>query len=121
VGLIDFDLAGPGSALWDVAAAIRLWAPLRPDPDIADPRHGRALSRMRLFADVYGLSGADRERLVDAAVANHVWCMDYVRRGAENGHPWFHRRWSGGEAELTDRTNAWFAEYDAELRAAVRS
>jgi Phosphotransferase enzyme family len=119
VALIDFDLAGPGSVLWDVATAVRLWAPLRPEPDIADPRRGRALTRMRLFADAYELSGRDRERLVDAVAANHVWCMDYVRRGAETGHEWFRKRWTGGEAELTDRTNAWLRAYDATLRAAV--
>ncbi len=119
VALIDFDLAGPGSALWDVAAAIRLWAPLRPDPDIADARRGRGLARMRIFADAYGLPRDERDRLIDAVVANHVWCMDYVRRGSESGHPWFHRRWSGGEADLTDRTNTWLATYDAELRTAA--
>jgi phosphotransferase family enzyme len=119
VALIDFDLAGPGSALWDVAAAIRLWAPLRPDPDIADSRRGRGLARLRVFAAAYGLGPDDRDRLVDAVVANHVWCMDYVRRGAESGHPWFHRRWSGGEADLTTRTNTWLTTYDAELRAAA--
>jgi hypothetical protein len=27
--LIDFDLAAPGSAVWDVACAVRFWAPLR--------------------------------------------------------------------------------------------
>jgi Ser/Thr protein kinase RdoA (MazF antagonist) len=120
VALIDFDLAGPGSALWDVAAAVRLWAPLRPAADIADVRRGHALTRMRVFAEAYGLSGPDRERLVDAVVANHVWCMDYVRRGAETGHEWFRRRWTSGEAELTDRTNAWLTAYDATLRAAVQ-
>jgi Ser/Thr protein kinase RdoA (MazF antagonist) len=119
VALIDFDLAGPGSVLWDVATAVRLWAPLRPDPDIADARRGRGLTRMRAFADAYDLSPPDRERLVDAVAANHVWCMDYVRRGAENGHEWFRRRWWGGEAELTDRTNAWLAAYDRTLRAAL--
>src|SRR6266540_3286085 len=119
VALIDFDLAGPGSALWDVAAAIRLWAPLRPAADIDDVRRGRTLTRMRVFAEAYALSGPDRERLVDAVAANHVWCMDYVRRGAETGHEWFRRRWTSGEAELTDRTNAWLAAYDSTLRAAV--
>jgi Phosphotransferase enzyme family len=119
VALIDFDLAGPGSVLWDVATAVRLWAPLRPDPDIDDVRRGQGPRRLRLFADAYGLSGDDRARLVDAAAANHVWCMDYVRRGAEAGHPWFGRRWSGGEAELTDRTNAWFAERREALSAAL--
>ena len=120
VALIDFDLAGPGSALWDVATAIRLWAPLRPDADIADARRGRTLSRLRRFADAYGLDETDRGRLVDATARNHVWCMDYVRRGAETGHPWFHQRWSTGEAELTDRTNQWFTEQAEALRHALQ-
>lgn len=119
VALIDFDLAGPGSALWDVAAAVRLWAPLRPDADINDSRRGRTLARLRRFADSYGLGEADRLRLVDAAALNHVWCMDYVRRGAETGHPWFHQRWTTGEADLTDRTNEWFATHDRALRQAL--
>ncbi|TCO33644.1 phosphotransferase family enzyme [Kribbella steppae] len=120
VALIDFDLAGPGSALWDVATAIRLWAPLRPDADIADARRGRTLSRLRRFADAYGLDETDRGRLVDATARNHVWCMDYVRRGAETGHPWFHQRWTTGEAELTDRTNQWFTEQAEALRHALQ-
>jgi hypothetical protein len=119
VALIDFDLAGPGSALWDVAAAIRLWAPLRPDADIADVRRGRTFTRLRRFADAYGLSDADRARLVDAAALNHEWCMDYVRRGAETGHPWFHQRWTTGEADLTDRTNRWFTDQAEALRQAL--
>jgi hypothetical protein len=119
VALIDFDLAGPGSALWDVAGAIRLWAPLRPDGDIHDARHGRTLARLRRFADSYSLEETDRARLIDAAAENHIWCMDYVRRGAEAGHPWFHQRWTTGEAELTDRTNNWFANHDAQLRQAL--
>ncbi|WP_460666824.1 phosphotransferase [Kribbella swartbergensis] len=119
VALIDFDLAGPGSALWDVAAAIRLWAPLRPDADIADVRRGRTFTRLRRFADAYGLSEADRLRLVDAAADNHSWCMDYVRRGAETGHPWFRQRWTTGEADLTDRTNTWFTAQAEALRRAL--
>ena len=119
VALIDFDLAGPGSALWDVATAVRLWAPLRPDADIADVRRGRALTRLRRFADAYGLTEPDRLRLVDAAADNHVWCMDYVRHGAETGHPWFHQRWTTGESELTDRTNQWFRTQADALRRAL--
>ncbi|HZX02951.1 phosphotransferase [Kribbella sp.] len=119
VALIDFDLAGPGSALWDVATAVRLWAPLRPDADIHDVRRGRSLTRLRRFADAYGLPAADRARLVEAAADNHIWCMDYVRRGAESGHPWFRQRWTTGEAELTDRTNQWFKQSAAALHQAL--
>ncbi|GAA0608694.1 phosphotransferase [Kribbella sandramycini] len=119
VALIDFDLAGPGSALWDVAAAVRLWAPLRPDADIHDARRGRTHSRLRRFADTYGLDEPDRHRLVEATAANHLWCMDYVRRGAANGHRWFHERWTTGEADLTTRTNTWFTHQTPALQAAL--
>jgi Ser/Thr protein kinase RdoA (MazF antagonist) len=119
VALIDFDLAGPGSVLWDVATAVRLWAPLRPDADIADVRRGRTLTRLCRFADAYGLTEPDRLRLVDAAADNHIWCMNYVRRGAETGHPWFRQRWTTGESELTDRTNHWFKTEAAALRQAL--
>ena len=47
VALIDFDLAGPGSAIWDFAAAARYWAPLQDEQDITDSRQGRALERFR--------------------------------------------------------------------------
>lgn len=120
VALIDFDLAGPGSALWDVAAAVRLWAPLRPDADIHDARQGHSLTRLRRFADAYGLTGTDRDRLINAAAANHIWCMDYVRRGAESGHPWFHQRWTTGESALTDRTNHWFTTHQTPLTKALQ-
>ncbi|MFI7064639.1 phosphotransferase [Kribbella sp. NPDC050124] len=120
IALIDFDLAGPGSALWDVATAVRLWAPLRPEADIADVRRGRTLTRLRRFADAYGLDEADRARLIDATARNHVWCMDYVRRGSETGHPWFHQRWTTGEAALTDRTNHWFKTQATALRHALQ-
>jgi Ser/Thr protein kinase RdoA (MazF antagonist) len=40
VALIDFDLAGPGSAIWDFAAAARYWAPLQDERDITDSRRG---------------------------------------------------------------------------------
>src|SRR5215813_1265312 len=45
VALIDFDLAGPGSAAWDIAAAARSWAPLHDEQDITDSRQGRSLER----------------------------------------------------------------------------
>ncbi|MFI5696161.1 phosphotransferase [Kribbella sp. NPDC051586] len=119
VALIDFDLAAPGSALWDVATAVRLWAPLRPDADIHDLRRGRSLARFRRFADAYALTDADRLRLADAAADNHIWCMEYVRRGAETGHPWFYQRWTTGESELTNRTNTWFKEQAEALHRAL--
>ncbi len=63
VALIDFDLASPGSRVWDVACAARLWAPVRPGRYIDDVRRDRSLERFRLFVDRCGLRGAgDRSR-----------------------------------------------------------
>src|SRR3954468_1956307 len=71
VALIDFDLASPGSRVWDVACAVRLWAPLRPATFVDDARRGRELTRLRLFVDSYGLDDRDRKRLVTAIQHNH--------------------------------------------------
>jgi hypothetical protein len=120
VALIDFDLAGPGSAVWDVAAAARLWAPLRPDTDIDDARRGRALHRFRTFVDTYGLVGTDRARVAEAVIHNHDWCYDVVRRGASSGHAGFRQYWSDAAARA-DRTRAWYVRHANLLRAALES
>lgn len=86
VALIDFDLAGPGSRLWDVACAARLWAPLRPDTYIADARRGRAFQRLRLFVDAYGLDRAERSRILPAVQQNQQWFFELVERHIAAGH-----------------------------------
>jgi hypothetical protein len=118
VALIDFDLAGPGSAAWDVAAAARLWAPLRTDRDIADPRRGRALHRFRTFVDAYGLAEADRELVADAVLHNHDWCYDVVRDGVRAGHAGFADYWTDA-AERARRTRDWYLHHGHLLRAAL--
>jgi hypothetical protein len=119
VALIDFDLASPGSRLWDVAATARLWSPLRPDADIGDARRGRALGRFRLFVDAYGITGADRDRIVDAVVANHDWLYDIVRCGAQDGNPGFVAYWEGNAAARSTRARRWYLQNDHLLRAAL--
>ncbi len=121
VALIDFDLASPGPRVWDVAAAVRLWAPLRQDADVPDARRGQALRRFRLFADAYGLTGDERAVLVDAVIANHDWLYGVVRRGAENGHAAFADYWSSGARDRAARTRHWYVRSTALLRSALNS
>jgi Phosphotransferase enzyme family len=118
VALIDFDLAGPGSAVWDVAATARLWAPLRLDRDIRDARRGRALSRLRRIVEVYRLTEADRALIPQAVLYNHDWCYDIVRRGAEAGHAGYAAYWLQRK-QRTDRTRQWYVRNMDVLRAAV--
>ncbi len=110
VALIDFDLASPGSRVWDVACAARLWAPLRPERYIDDARRGRAIARFRLFVDSYGLADVDRGRLVCAVLQNHDWCYDVVGTAAATGHAAFSDYWAGGAMERAHATRQWYVD-----------
>jgi len=118
--LIDFDLAAPGSRVWDIAGAARLWAPLRPDCCIEDGRRARSLARFRLFVDACGPSEAEREVLVDAVRLNHEWSYDIIGTAAAHGHAGFADYWAGGARERAERTYRWYAEEAELLRAALR-
>jgi hypothetical protein len=119
VALIDFDLASPGSTVWDVACAARLWAPLRADEDLPGSLRGRPLERLRLFADAYGLAASDRARMVAAMVEAHAWCYRIVRGAVGSGHEPFERMWRAGGEQRADRTRAWLMANEAQMRNAV--
>jgi Phosphotransferase enzyme family len=119
VGLIDFDLAGPGSAVWDVTCAARLWAPLRDELDLPEELRGRALERLRLFVDAYRLPRCDRLRVVEAAVHTHDRCYRVVRAAVESGHGPFGRMWREGGGARAERTRRWIASHGHEMRAAL--
>jgi hypothetical protein len=121
VALIDFDLAAPGSAVWDVACAARLWAPLREDADVPEPLRGRSLERVRLFADAYGLEAPDRERLPAAVRLAHEWAYDVVREAVDDGHAAFGRLWDGdGGRERAARSTRWLEAHEEPMRKALR-
>ena len=119
VALIDFDLASPGSRVWDVACAARLWAPLRPDQYIDDVRRGRALDRFRLFVDTYGVTDTDRHRLLTAVLQNHEWCYDVVGTAAASGHAGFSEYWAGGAMQRAEATRQWYLDNQERLRAVL--
>ena len=119
VALIDFDLAGPGSAIWDFAAAARYWAPLQDEQDITDSRQGRALERFRIFLHASGLRRADRRRVAEAVVANHDWTYAIVTEAAAAGHQGFADHWRM-VAEQATRARSWCQRYQRDLIAAAR-
>ena len=119
VALIDFDLAGPGSTVWDVACAARLWAPLRDERDVPEPLRGRSLERLRLFLDAYGVAARDRARVVDAMLDAHDRCYRVVRAAVASGHAPFGRMWRGGGEAQAERTRRWLAAHGARMRAAL--
>jgi phosphotransferase family enzyme len=117
VALIDFDWATPGSAVWDVADAVRLWAPLRPDRYIDDARRGLGRERMRTFVDAYGVE-LDPDRLVQAVRLNHDRMYRLIEDGAGAGNQGFAAYWAESEQRVAE-TRAWYAEQHETLVAAL--
>ncbi|QEV22657.1 aminoglycoside phosphotransferase family protein [Streptomyces alboniger] len=95
--LIDWDGAGPGSRLWDLAYALHGFVPLS-----ADPRRRRpdAADRMRGFVGAYGLDEAERRRLVPMlgrrTRSMHVFLRDQAACGVQ---PWA-RLWTEGHGDV---------------------
>lgn len=117
VALIDFDWANPGSAVWDVAGAVRLWAPLRPDRYIADSRHGQGLDRLRTFATAYG-GELDPERLVRAVRLNHERMYRLIEEGGKAGNEGFAAYWRDAR-DRAAATTQWYADEHDQLVAAL--
>ena len=119
VALIDFDLAGPGSAAWDVACAARLWAPLRDERDAPPLIRGRALERLSTFVDAYGAARREREDIAEAVIHTHDWAYDIVREALARGHRPFWRHWRSGGRARADRTRAWLETQREPMRRAL--
>jgi Phosphotransferase enzyme family len=121
VALIDFDLASPGSALWDVALAARLWVPLRDPADVPDDRAQRPVERLRLFADAYGVRDEQLTALVAAARASHTWCYDTVRAGAYRGQAGYAEYWTPSAQAHDLRGQRWLDTHEHALAEGVLS
>jgi hypothetical protein len=119
VALIDFDLAGPGSAAWDFAAAARSLAPLLDEADVADSRRGRALERFRILLAASGLPRAGRRLVAEAVLANHDWTYAIVTDAAAAGHQGFADHWRA-VAPTATRARRWCQRHRRDLLAAAR-
>ncbi|WP_214405618.1 phosphotransferase enzyme family protein [Pseudonocardia lacus] len=119
VALIDFDLAAPGAPVWDVAATARLWAPLRAPVDVADARRFRALRRLRILVDAYGLDEDGRGSLLAAVLDSHSWMCDIVQTGAVAGVPGFAEYWTPEAVARNERARRWLRENAAGVAAAL--
>jgi hypothetical protein len=119
VGLIDFDLAGPTTRLLDAYNTAMHWVPLRAPQDVwptwapVDQPH-----RLRLFAEAYGLSAAERRTLPDVGIAQADLTWLRMRASAEQLGGGWARMWQAGVGDLIRRRQSWLvASRDALLDA----
>lgn len=85
VAIIDWDLAAPAPATWDIAYALWRYIPLYPDDRFGPPEE-RA-RRAALFCDAYGL--VDRAGLVDTIIQRQHSAYDTVEQWGRAGRPGF--------------------------------
>jgi hypothetical protein len=93
VGLIDWDVSGPGSPLDDLAFAAWQWVPLH-DPSILDPGWQEPPDvghRLGLLCDAYGLASQDRSALADLIPGRMRASLDRMSAAADAGEPSFVR------------------------------
>lgn len=119
VALIDFDLASPGSGVWDLGLAARLWVPLRAPEDVPDARRGRTRARLRAIVDAYEPPPGDRRRVVEAAAHTHDWCYGIVSAGARRGQYGYVEYWTPEAQERAERGRRWLADHAAALAATL--
>jgi hypothetical protein len=118
--LIDFDLARPATRADEMFNAMLWWAPLF-DPRDADPvlRHVDAPRRSRILADAYGLSGTDRERIMEVAVLRTRRSWYLMKQRAETQGGGWQRMWDEGVGDVIKRREAWLDRHAATLTAAL--
>lgn len=114
VAFIDWDLAGPGRRVHDVAHVCWQYAGLAPG---ADP--GEAARRVRVICDGYGL--ADRGEVVGGV----LWWQDRCRHGieadADAGLPHAVRLRADGVVARVRAARDWVAGHRDELERALRA
>lgn len=119
--LIDFDMARPTTRLFDVATALRHWAPIA-DPIDRDPlQYGLDVgARLRLFCDAYGFPARDRRRLLEVSRLRLDRSYAATRaRAMTEGGSWA-RMWEGGAGERIRRAAAWLDANWDELQSHLR-
>ncbi len=118
VGIIDYDLAGPGGIVWDLAAMTRCWCPLLADEDVPLHLRDRRIERFVAMLDAYGLDAGRRIDVVDALLPNQEWTYQIVTDNAASGHEGFQAFWDLVRGRV-ERGHAWIGHHRAQLAAAV--
>ena len=122
VALIDFDMAGPGRPLWDLAIAAEEWAPLHaPGARLSTADGLDAVRRVGLLARAYGLAPDRAEELLDIVVEEKAHSTANVLAQAAAGDPvWTGHIEDTGFAKRMAADEEWLAAQLPALLASIR-
>jgi len=115
--MLDWDLAGPGTRVWDVANAAYAWAPLIVASHLA-PGIGEQTRRLRLFLDSYGLDDRSEVLLTMRSRLEHVSAL--ITRDAAAGDAGMQRLVAmGAPKNMLESDVAWLDRNWATLERAL--
>jgi hypothetical protein len=118
--LIDFDLARPATRADEMFNVMMWWAPLTDQRDAEPPLRGLDVPRRcRLLADAYGMSGRDRDRVIEVAVMRTRRSWYLMKQRAERDGGGWRRMWDEGVGDVIKRREAWLDHNAAALEAAL--
>ena len=108
VGLVDFDLAGPSTALRDSYNTALHWVPLRDPADAWPGWEGLdPFRRLRIFADAYGWNQEERRRVPALGIEAAALSYERMRHNAATLGGGWARMWDDGVGELILRRRGW--------------
>jgi|SRR5450759_1797944 len=115
--LIDFDLARPTTRVADAVNALYWWVPLlHPQDRPLALVEADAAERVRIFADAYGMSRAQRAAVAATALRGAANATLKMHAAAE-ADPVFRRWWDGGVKDRMPRAEHWIVENADRLHA----
>lgn len=120
VGMIDFDVAGPGPRMWDIAYAAFRLAPLSSNAGCLAFGFNEPpdrIGRLARFCDAYGL--VVRTGLLDMAVTRIEGLRDDILQRAAKGNPSVATHLAEDHVGSYNADLAWIRENEAALRAAT--
>lgn len=114
--VVDFDLAAPGSMLWDLAFAAISTVPIR-DPADLNPMPNDVLDagrRLRMMCDAYGLGG-ERRRLIPVISKRLERMASWIKAAQQDGRPV--KASLVSELSILDRAQAYLARETSRIKA----
>ncbi|HZX08591.1 phosphotransferase [Kribbella sp.] len=120
--LIDFDLARPVSRAREFVNLMLWWAPLGADGDLDPELRGLDRPRRcRMLADAYGLSVADRARVLPLAIALNDRAWHTMKYRAETLGGGWQRMWTEGVGDQIRHRQTWLEQTADSLTTALLS
>jgi aminoglycoside phosphotransferase len=113
--MLDWDLAGPGSRLWDIANAAYCWAPLISEVRLFGV--AERARRLRLFCDAYGLE--DRSDLLRTLRQRIDHVARFIEAEARSGDPGFAQLVAWNTPAKMDNDNAYLDEQGSTFEGAL--